>query len=177
MVVIIIGESCVGKSTSGQFLSESYGFIHIEASSVFNTLYHSDTGEVYNYNEENLEEFYLRNGKYAVAKELVNMHISDNNYVITGLRFNEEISYIRTCIGDVILILLKANPILRYVRSVLRYREDLNLNPIKYLNTNKLEIICDCNVVINNSVVKKSLYNNIKSVCFRKGLEDVGTRS
>lgn len=136
--IVVVGLTCAGKTTLGQFLS-TYGYKHVEASSVLRVLQGSDTvpGTRPGYFQA-MTTLGLR-GWDVIAREAVNLYAQfiDSGICITGLRTVEELSYLVSIFDDLLVVLLEAPSESRFERYVLRNRagEDLSLTRFRERET------------------------------------------
>ena len=122
--IVVIGSNCAGKTTIGQFVAKS-GYVHIEASSVLQTLQGTDI------------DLYSRNGYLqamttlalqgwdVIARSIINQYAPsiETGLCITGLRTVEEIGYLVHILQDVLIVLLEAPTETRFERYLLRHGE------------------------------------------------------
>lgn len=122
----VIGKTCAGKTTAGEYLSKEHGFRHIEASSVLRT-FSADFASA----GGGGDPFHLatavmtQNGFAAVADRIIELFGDrlEEPFVISGFRTLEEVRAIRRAIPWLQIVLVEADEATRYARYVKRGRE------------------------------------------------------
>ena len=128
--IVVIGLTCAGKTTLGQFISR-YDYTHIEASSVLQALHGSNVALASRPGYIQAMTTLGLRGWDIVARQSVNLYAPfiESGICITGLRTVEELSYLVNLFDDLLIVLLEAPPEMRFDRYVRRGRtgEDLSL--------------------------------------------------
>ncbi|RYG38595.1 MAG: xanthosine triphosphate pyrophosphatase [Burkholderiales bacterium] len=121
--VVVIGKTCAGKSTFGEYASDQ-GFKWIEASEVVRSLREQSTDK-----KDSTEEFakalLSNSGHDIVARNVLRLLESDSNdpFVITGFRALEEIELLLREVPQVEIVLIESSERTRYERFVVRNRD------------------------------------------------------
>ncbi|WP_320202170.1 hypothetical protein RMR16_024020 (plasmid) [Agrobacterium sp. rho-13.3] len=119
---ILCGLSCAGKSVGGEFLSHLHDAQHIEASTFMREFW-----SIHHCTDEGPDEFaarYLREKPNAVPMAILEhgLKLGLKKAIITGLRSIAEIEYSVGAFSSVQLLLVTAQPSIRYSRSNIRGR-------------------------------------------------------
>lgn len=122
---IVIGRTCAGKSTFGEYASSEHKFEWIEASSVVRMFQEQEshsvtTGNVSAFAEKLLQE----RGADVVARKILSLmrNRSGDPLVVTGFRTLEELELIRNEMPDAKVILVEASERTRFERYLKRAR-------------------------------------------------------
>lgn len=122
-LLIVLGSTCAGKTTFGQYASLHRNFTWIEASSVVRMLRESDLQEKRMSNLQVYAESLLKNrGMDLIAKKVLEL-ISNKTYshiVITGFRTLEEIEFMKYNFPEVKIVLIEVSERNRFERYIKR---------------------------------------------------------
>jgi dephospho-CoA kinase/inosine/xanthosine triphosphate pyrophosphatase family protein len=121
--IVVIGKTCAGKSTFGEFASER-GFKWIEASDVVRSL-REQSVEKADSTEEFAKGLLGGQGYDIVARKIMRLLEADSEepFVITGFRALEEIELLRREVPQVEVVLVNSLERTRYERFVARNRD------------------------------------------------------
>lgn len=126
---IICGPSCAGKTTLAEYLTERYGYYHIEASDFMYLSYYQRHGVYSSVNIGDFAEQALRDKPEIVADQIL-QNIQKNKagpVVVTGFRSPLEVDWFqRYYMGGypIVVVYVTADSTLRFERSVIRQRDD-----------------------------------------------------
>lgn len=121
--IAVIGLTCAGKTTLGQFLSE-YGYEHIEASSVLRNLQGNDLAPNSRVGYFQAITTLSERGWDTIARRAVRLYepFIESGICITGLRTVEELNFLARMFPDLVVVLLEAPSQIRYERYMYRDR-------------------------------------------------------
>ena len=121
--IAVIGLTCAGKTTLGQFLSE-YGYEHIEASAVLQNLHGTDLAPNSRVGYFQAITTLSERGWDTITRRAVHLYerFIESGICITGLRTVEELNFLARMFPDLVVILLEAPSQVRYERYVYRER-------------------------------------------------------
>lgn len=119
----VIGKTCAGKSTFGEFASDQ-GFKWIEASEVVRSL-REQSADKKESTEEFAKDLLGKAGHDIVARNVLRLLEADSDepFVITGFRALEEIELLLREVPQVEIILVESSERTRYERFVVRNRD------------------------------------------------------
>lgn len=123
LLLIVVGPSCAGKTTFGEYAQEKHEAMHIEASAVLRMLHRDesdDASDAFTF----AKEFLSRNGPDIIARKIVQIHSSkfDKGVVITGFRTIEEIEFIKDSFPQAHIAYIEASERTRLERQIARGR-------------------------------------------------------
>ena len=123
-LIMVVGKSCAGKTTFGEYASNQHGRFHIEASRVMRDI--ADLMELSDHRPVDVvsKEVISRSGQDVVAREIVRRyaHRLDRGAVISGFRTLEEVEFIRTQYPLCRIVLVEASIRTRFARHLNRGR-------------------------------------------------------
>lgn len=122
-VFCVIGPKCAGKSTFGDYVSQSVDTDWCEASRIFQTVVSE-----YGCEDPKLSalEFLRSNGLDLVARKMLSLLRTDGRSLplITGLRTIEELYTLRTNITNIVVVHINADQRIRFEREIKRSRDE-----------------------------------------------------
>ena len=121
--IAVIGLTCAGKTTLGQFLSK-YRYTHIEASKVLRTMLDVDLAPNSRFGFEQAMTALASHGWDIVARRALEYYrqFGESGFCITGLRTVEELNYLVRMFSELMVVLLVAPEEIRYERYLKRGR-------------------------------------------------------
>ena len=122
-VLLIVGPTCAGKTTFGEWAKEQHDATHIEASAVLRMIRREQSeedGDAFAF----AHAFLSQNGPDIIARKIVQVYAGkfDKGVVITGFRTIEELEYIRDLYPWAKVILVDASERTRFQRQLVRGR-------------------------------------------------------
>jgi len=122
-IFIVVGYTCAGKTTFGDYASTRYGFRFIEASSVLRTLKGNGHKEIDPFTFA--QNVLLANGPDAVAIKIIQLcsREKERGLVISGFRTIEEVELMKQHYPDCKLIWVEATEKTRFARYLARARD------------------------------------------------------
>lgn len=128
--IAVIGLTCAGKTTFGEFLSK-YGYEHIEASSVLRILQGSDLAPNSRAGYFQAITTLSSEGWDVIARRAIDLYERsiESGICITGLRTVEELEFLARKFSDLIVVLVEAPAQMRFERYMNRDRvgDDVSL--------------------------------------------------
>jgi dephospho-CoA kinase/inosine/xanthosine triphosphate pyrophosphatase family protein len=124
-VFLVVGPTCAGKSTFGEYAAQEFGFRWVEASDIVRMLIDERYGREYTHDASMFAERLLQEeGADVVARKVVSLlpGVNGEPLVITGFRTIEELELIRREIPDIKVVVLEASERTRYERYIRRSR-------------------------------------------------------
>jgi len=123
LILVIVGPSCAGKTTFGEYAQEKHDAMHIEASAVLRMLRRDepdDASDAFTF----AREFLSRNGPDIIARKIVQIYSSkfDKNVVVTGFRTIEEIEFVKDSLPQARVVYIDASERTRFERHIARGR-------------------------------------------------------
>jgi inosine/xanthosine triphosphate pyrophosphatase family protein/dephospho-CoA kinase len=122
--LLVIGPTCVGKTTMGEYLRDSHGLMHIEASSIVRMMKQKAQAE--GLRSFDFARDLLAGNPAIVAERVIEMFGEEfeTGFVITGFRTIEEVERLRALVPDLRIIALEASPRVRFSRNLERCRDE-----------------------------------------------------
>jgi inosine/xanthosine triphosphate pyrophosphatase family protein/dephospho-CoA kinase len=132
-VFVVVGHTCAGKTTFGDYASAKHGLRFMEASSIVRTFKSGlDNGSLdpFEFASKVLEE----KGPDAVAIRIVQLYSKEYQpgLVITGFRTIEEVEYIKKHFPQCKIVWIEASERTRYERCLARGRDSLAKTPQEF---------------------------------------------
>lgn len=179
--LMVIGMTCAGKTTFGEYAQLKHNYSCVEASSVVRSLWREDPRGL---NLGDFAESLLRESGADFVARYVLGHFGDklsDSCVITGFRLLEEIEAIKDEIGDVDVILVEASERSRFARYLARAGREVErqtetfdafvAGDVKQWNFGLLRVARDtCDVVVVNDGSLEEYYEQVEAVL--SGRED-----
>ena len=174
-VIGIAGRRLSGKNLAAEYISEKFGFRFLEfTGDVLAPLLKEENKPV---TRENLARLAMSlregHGTDVLTKKLCGKISEDGKYVISGVRFREEVEYLRNRFGkDFTLMAVECNSRARYKRA--RKRRDKGEARLEYEEFMEMESLptekvipetmrlADC--TLENNGKKKDLYLKINKI-------------
>lgn len=158
---LLLGPTCTGKTTLSQYLSEKYGYYHIEASDFMYLEYYNRHGVESTIPIGDFAQKMLREDPVIVAKQVVAFckKLHGVPIVISGFRAQEEIEYfaknhpITTC-----SIYIETEQKLRYERCIKRNRGDMADNFINFQKKDAQQF--EMGLAEIEKSIQNKIYNN-----------------
>lgn len=130
---IICGPSCAGKTTLAEYLSEQYGYYHIEASDFMYLSYYQRHGVASDWNIGDFAAQALQEKPEIVAEQILNnlQHGNKAPVIVTGFRSPDEVDWFsRNYSGkySIEVVYVIADEEIRYSRSATRQRDGEAVN-------------------------------------------------
>ncbi len=124
-VIVVVGNTCAGKTTFGERASDQHSFRFLEASAVLRMLAEGVTDPTLT-PFETADAFLGAHGADVVARKVVEILEleTERNVVISGFRAVEEIDLIHQVIPDARVVLIEASERTRFERHLARGRLD-----------------------------------------------------
>ena len=121
--IAVIGLTCAGKTTFGEFLSK-YGYEHIEASSVLRILQGSDLAPNSRAGYFQAITTLSSEGWDVIARRAIDLYERsiESGICITGLRTVEELEFLARKFSDLVVVLVEAPAQMRFERYMNRDR-------------------------------------------------------
>ena len=121
--IAVIGLTCAGKTTFGEFLSK-YGYEHIEASSILRILQGSDLAPNSRAGYFQAITTLSSEGWDVIARRAIDLYERsiESGICITGLRTVEELEFLARRFSDLIVVLVEAPAQMRFERYMNRDR-------------------------------------------------------
>jgi len=144
MQIIIVGLSCSGKDTLGEYINHRYKVKHISASDHAKKISRID-GSIIDSNElaNTVDDYLKKCGKAKVAEYIYNKYLKNNDtnrsFVITGFRYKEEYEYIKKRFSNLILISVSADLDVRFKRNLIRARQGYMKDKSKFRELDLLQ--------------------------------------
>lgn len=123
--LMVIGQTCSGKTTFGERASFGTGLTHIEASHVMRTIpLPEESDSVDSFARANL--LMLRGGADVVARRITEIYgdALAEGFVITGFRTLQELAFLKERFPWALVVSIEASEPTRYDRYLLRDRPD-----------------------------------------------------
>ena len=182
--MVVIGLTCAGKTTLGQFLSR-YGYTHVEASSVLQGLQGNNLALASRPGYFQAMTTLGLMGWDIIARQAVRLYgtFVESGICITGLRTVEELSYLVNLFDDLFVVLLEAPAQTRYDRYVRRGRsgEDLSLTrfrerELEHASFGLIKVADHCSTVriLNDSTLRD--FEDIARLLSQTGPSIVGSK-
>jgi dephospho-CoA kinase/inosine/xanthosine triphosphate pyrophosphatase family protein len=135
-VFILCGPTCTGKTTLAEYLSEKYGFSHVEASDFMYLAFYQRHSPKSSIEIVDFAKQALKDIPDIVASQVLNYIVdkSSLSFVISGFRNIQEIEYFKNNYlqSPVIPIYINSNTDTRFDRCMERGREDLKKDKILF---------------------------------------------
>lgn len=187
-VLAVIGRTCAGKSTFGEYASGKYGLRHIEASSIVRVLSGTPRGSESAF--ESARRLLIERGADVVVRTMVEWYGADlgEGVVVTGLRDIEELLALRRVVPRLRVILVDASLRTRFERQVSRGRgrHEVTFGEFKRFDSEQewfgvlpvAENLADVRIV--NEGKMEAYHQQIEALFLGRwdvpGVEDLGTR-
>lgn len=177
-IFIVCGPTCAGKSTTGRYLVDQYGYYHIEASEFMTLQYHDTHGAKSAIDKHEFAAGMLKVEPLFVVDKVLeylqNRGIYDK-FIITGFRNRKEVDSFITRFHStrLKLIYLNADFDTRYERWVRRKRDADIYTKNRFANIDQLQqsmgvgdisIMNEITNIDNNHDGLQYLYNNFDTV-------------
>lgn len=125
---VVCGATCAGKTTMGRFLTDYYGYYHIEASQFMTMKYWETVGNGKNEDKHQFAEGVLKENPLFVVKQTlayIKRKNLINHVVITGFRLPKELEAFTAFvpIRDVSTVFINSNEDVRFERWKERHRD------------------------------------------------------
>lgn len=122
-IFIIVGPTCAGKTTFGEYATDKYEALHIEASEVLRMLRREEadqTSDAFTF----ARDYLIRNGPDIVARKIAQIYSGkfDKGVVLTGFRTIEEVEFMTDHFPQGRVVLVDATERTRFERHLARGR-------------------------------------------------------
>jgi dephospho-CoA kinase/inosine/xanthosine triphosphate pyrophosphatase family protein len=126
-VIVLLGQTCAGKTTGARFLSDNGNFVHLEASDFMRAELVRRHGPRNQISVRAFAEAALREQPWVVAEQVAEIvrNAPSRDFVVSGLRASVEIDVLKAGLPgiNVELVWIKASRAIRYQRAVERARD------------------------------------------------------
>ena len=163
-IVIINGLTCSGKTTAAQYMSEEFGYLHVEASDFMYVIYYERFGFNSDVKIGSFAADLLQNNPYLVVDRVIRFLRTNSNVsshvVITGFRLDQEVSRVLEEYGDQLdidLLFIDAPQDIRSHRKKVRNRD------ISVVSKEELEARDNRELDMGLSMIRKRTENIIEN--------------
>jgi inosine/xanthosine triphosphate pyrophosphatase family protein/dephospho-CoA kinase len=182
--IIVIGQSCSGKTTFGEHIAQNYSYQLIDASSIIRSFKNLDN---FDSSFELASSLICKMGPDIVARKIIQLfggqliNANDQPLIVTGFRTIEEIETIRSKCPNITIILVESSDKTRYERHIRRARDssistfqDFLVNDEKQRQFGLLRVAQDfADIRIINEGSIHEFWNQISYIFLNKNLRQV----
>ena len=125
-LILVVGRVCAGKTTFGEYVESTHGWLHVEASDEMNGLAQEEAGARATGAFERAKNLLERRGADCVARRIACKYHDrlESGVVVTGFRAIEEVMYFRNRYPSCAVVYIDAGDRVRFSRHLERGRLD-----------------------------------------------------